>query len=105
MAHNGLGDAMQAFTLTVNQAPAVTGPAVAAFRVGAAKSVVVAASGFPTPTLATGDVPDGVTLTDNHDGTATLGGTPAPGPGVARRSRSPPPTASRRTRRRPSRRR
>jgi hypothetical protein len=40
----------------------------------------VTATGHPTPTLTrTGVLPNGVTFTDNGDGTASLTGTPAPG--------------------------
>src|SRR5207237_7254060 len=75
-------DATQTFTLTVNEAPAVTSPGAATFTVGSAESFIVAATGFPIPALtATGDLPDGVTFTDNRNGTATLAGTPAAGTG------------------------
>jgi hypothetical protein len=41
---------------------------------------VVTTTGFPAPSLSeAGILPAGVTLTDNGDGTATLGGTPAAG--------------------------
>lgn len=54
--------------------------ASAAFTVGAAGSFTVRASGQPTPALSeTGALPSGVTFVDNHNGTATLAGTPASG--------------------------
>src|SRR5207248_2636983 len=70
------------FTLTVNEAPAVTSPGAATFTVGSAESFIVAATGFPIPALtATGALPDGVPFTDHRNGTATLAGTPAAGTG------------------------
>ena len=40
---------------------------------------VTTAYGYPVPTIATSSaLPGGVTLTDNHDGTASLAGTPGP---------------------------
>ena len=41
----------QTFTLTVNQAPAITSAASATFTVGKGGIFTVTASGFPTPTL------------------------------------------------------
>ncbi|MCC7181484.1 MAG: VCBS repeat-containing protein [Acidobacteria bacterium] len=80
-ASNGVGTpAMQNFTLTVNQPAAITSPASTAFTVGSAGGFTLTSTGFPVPALsASGALPGGVTFTDNGDGTATLGGTPAPG--------------------------
>ena len=51
-AANGvLPDGTQAFTLTVNQAPAITSAASATFTVGAAGIFTVTTTGFPAPTL------------------------------------------------------
>src|SRR5882724_5824645 len=76
-AHNGSGaDATQTFTLTVNQAPAITSATATSFSVSALGSFTVTATGFPKPALAeTGALPSGVTFVDNGNGTATLGGT------------------------------
>ena len=62
-------------------APTLNGPDHALFIVGTANSVGFTYTGVPKPTLSTtGDaLPSGVTLTDNNDGTATLGGTAAAG--------------------------
>jgi hypothetical protein len=75
----------QAFTLTVNQAPAVTSANTVNFRVSVAGSFTVTTSGFPVPTIARGGValPNGVTFVDNGNGTGTLAGTPAAGTGGA----------------------
>jgi large repetitive protein len=78
-AENGITPpATQSFTLTVEEAPAFTSADAATFTVGAAGSFTVTASGFPAPTLSeSGTLPEGVTLVDHHNGTATLAGTPA----------------------------
>ena len=78
-ATNTIGmPATQSFTLTVGQAPAITSAATATATVGTALSFAVTTSGTPVPHLAeTGSLPSGVSLVDNGNGTATLGGTPA----------------------------
>ncbi len=75
-------NATQSFTLTVDQAPAITSGAGTTFTTGTAGSFTVTGTGFPTPSYSEfGNLPSGVTLVDNHDGTATLSGTPAAGTG------------------------
>lgn len=70
----------QAFTLTVQQPPAITSSASTAFSVGASRSFTVTATGFPTPTVSvSGTLPAGVTFTSGANGTGTLSGTPATG--------------------------
>lgn len=70
--------ANQTFTITVGQPPAITSANSAAFTVGQAGTFTVTTTGAPPPTLAqTGTLPNGVTFTDNGDGTATLSGAPA----------------------------
>jgi hypothetical protein len=80
-AHNSIGtDATQAFTLTVNQGPAITSANATTFRIGTAGTFTVTTTGVPTPTLIeTGALPSGVTFADNGNGTGTLSGTPAAG--------------------------
>jgi hypothetical protein len=84
-ATNGASDtATQEFTLTVGEAPAITSAAAATFTTGQAGSFTLTSSGFPTPALSARGalpLPDGVSYTDNGDGTATLAGTPAAGTG------------------------
>lgn len=81
-AVNSASSATQDFTLTINAAPTAVAPAFtsvasATFTVGQTDSFLVLTTGFPTPTLSfTGTLPAGVTLEDNGDGTASLGGTP-----------------------------
>ncbi len=79
-ATNGVGtDATQSFTLTVNQAPAITSADKATFTTGAAGSFTVVATGYPAPTfsLSSGTLPSGVTLSSG----GVLSGTPANGTG------------------------
>ena len=78
-AHNGINpDAVQSFTLTVDQAPAITSAASTTFSAGTPGSFTVTTTGFPVPGLAeSGALPTGVTFTDNHNGTGTLAGTPS----------------------------
>lgn len=74
-ASNGVTpNAVQSFTLTVDQPPAITSAASATFTVGAAGSFTVTATGYPSPTLSeTGTLPGGVTFTAS---TGVLSGTP-----------------------------
>jgi hypothetical protein len=80
-ASNGvLPNASQSFTLTVQQAPAITSANSTMFVVGASGSFTVTATGVPTPTITLGGtLPSGITFSDNGNGTATLAGTPASG--------------------------
>ncbi len=78
-AANGPNPAMQNFTLTVNEAPAITSANGAAFTVGTNGSFTVMRTGFPAPTLMrSGTLPTGVMF---DTGTGVLSGTPAPGRG------------------------
>jgi hypothetical protein len=81
-ANNGVSpNGSQSFTLTVNQAPAITSTNGVAFTETLAGSFTITTTGFPTGNsmaiTETGSLPSGVTFTNNHDGTATLAGTPA----------------------------
>jgi hypothetical protein len=78
-ASNGtLPNATQPFTLTVDQAPAITSAPGVTFTVGTAGSFTVQTTGFPTaPTITgSGSLPGGVTFVNNGNGTATLSGNP-----------------------------
>ncbi|MGH7748088.1 MAG: putative Ig domain-containing protein, partial [Candidatus Dormibacteria bacterium] len=79
-AHNAIGsDSVQNFTLTVNEAPAITSDTSTSFLVGSAGSFTVTAGGFPAPTLSespSDTLPGGVTF-DPSSG--LLSGTPDPG--------------------------
>ena len=81
-ASNGVGsDAVQDFTLTVDQAPTVSSDDSTSFSVGQQSSFTVTTTGYPTPSLSDGAavLPDGVSFTDNGDGTATISGVPSAG--------------------------
>jgi hypothetical protein len=80
-AANGVSpNATQSFTLTVDGPPAITSGASTTFAEGSAGTFTVTTSGLPDPALSeTGNLPSGVTFTDNGDGTATLAGTPDAG--------------------------
>jgi Ca2+-binding RTX toxin-like protein len=82
-ATGGGGTVNQSFVLTVNPAPpaSISSATSTTFTVGTAGTFSVTTSGFSsTPTITdTGALPSGVTLTDNHNGTATLAGTPGAG--------------------------
>jgi hypothetical protein len=82
-ANNGVTpNATQTFTLTVDQAPAITSGNNATFKVGVVGSFSVTTTGYPIVAISsTGSLPGGVTLTDNGNGTATLAGTPPAGSG------------------------
>ena len=63
----------QAFTLNVQQPPAITSAASTTFTVGTPGTFTVTTTGFPTPTVSqTGTLPTGVTFTP---ATRVLGGT------------------------------
>ena len=78
-ASNGIGsNAMQSFTLTVNQPAAITSANSTTFVVGTNGTFTVTASGFPASTFSqTGALPSGVTLS----AAGVLSGTPAAGTG------------------------
>ena len=78
-ANGTLPNATQSFTLTVDQAPAITSVSGVTFTVGTAGTFTVQATGFPTPPTITrsGTLPANVTFLNNGNGTATLSGTPS----------------------------
>ena len=69
----------QSLTVSVQQAPAFSSTGGATFQTGTSGTFTVTATGRPAPdpiTL-TGTLPSGVAFTDNHNGTATIAGTPS----------------------------
>jgi hypothetical protein len=83
-ASNGvLPNAVQNFTLTVNQGVAITSANATTFTVGAAGTFSVTTTSSPAAgtITATGTLPAGVTFTNNGNGTASLAGTPGAGTG------------------------
>ena len=77
-AQNGVApNATQAFTLTVDQAAAISSANTTTFSVGVAGAFTVTATGVPAPTISeSGTLPSGVTFNPN---TQVLSGTPAAG--------------------------
>ncbi len=75
-AANTSGTATQPFTLTVDQAPAITSAAAATATHGKAFSFTFTAAGYPLPHITDGVGVRGLTFTGNGNGTATLSGTP-----------------------------
>ncbi|HZZ80259.1 MAG TPA: putative Ig domain-containing protein, partial [Gemmataceae bacterium] len=79
-AHDGISpDVVQTFTLTVIDPPTITSASQYAFTVGSAGTFTFqTTAGLPAATTLalTGSLPAGLTFVDNHNGTATLKGTP-----------------------------
>ena len=74
------GTVGQTLTVAVQQAPAITSGTSATFTTGTAGTFSVVTTGFPAAAITeSGALPSGITLTDNGNGTATLGGTAASG--------------------------
>jgi RHS repeat-associated protein len=70
----------QTFALTVDEAPSITSAAHASFTIGRSGTFTITTSGFPAASLTlTGSLPNGVTFTNNGNGTATLTGIPQAG--------------------------
>jgi len=90
-ASNGVGSsATQAFTLTVDQAPAITSASSKTFTSGTAGSFTVTTSGTPAPALSdsspvggctASSLPLGLSFADNGNGTATIAATASAIPG------------------------
>jgi hypothetical protein len=85
-AHNGVGsDAVQNFSLTVNQPPAFTSADHTTFTTSQSGTFSITTSAGTPPGTDTvtedGKLPTGVTFTGGANGTATLAGIPAPGTG------------------------
>jgi hypothetical protein len=77
-----LGDGAVSITYVQQTAPTITSGSSATFEVGKRGKFTIQSAGSPAAALVTGsNLPQGVTFTDNHDGTATLAGTPAAGTG------------------------
>ena len=76
-AKSSAGTTTQAFTLTITKAPVIKKIPNTTTSVGNNLSMTIKSSGYITPSLSeTGTLPDGVTFTNNGDGTATISGTP-----------------------------
>ena len=79
-AANGTGSGTEGSS--TGTLPTITSATNTTFTVGAAGAFTVTTAGTPAPSLTeAGALPTGVTLKDNGNGTATLGGTPVSGTG------------------------
>jgi hypothetical protein len=76
-ASNTAGTTTQSFTLTVDQAPAITSAAAATATHGKAFTFTFTAVGYPVPSVTHTGTVRGLTYSGNGNGTATLSGTPA----------------------------
>lgn len=77
-AKSAAGSTTQAFALTVTRAPEIKKISTKSARVGAPMVLTVTATGYPVPAFTeSGQLPNGLTFTDNGNGTATIAGTPA----------------------------
>ncbi|MFL6107345.1 MAG: beta strand repeat-containing protein [Marmoricola sp.] len=75
-------DATAPFTLTVNEAPGLTGPGAATFKVGtASQSGEYTATGFPVPTISATGLPSGLSVVSTGSGKAKISGSAANGTG------------------------
>ncbi len=69
-------------TNTTATTPSITTGSSASFSEGSPNTFTIHSTGTPTPGISeVGQLPSGVTLSDNGNGTATLSGTPSPGSG------------------------
>jgi uncharacterized repeat protein (TIGR01451 family) len=77
-ATNGAGVATQTLTLAFGSGsrPTFTSASSATATAGEPFSFTVSSSCNPTPSFTSSKLPKGLTLVDNHNGTATLSGTP-----------------------------
>jgi len=75
----GTSSASVDLTLTLGaSAPRITSPNAVTFKIGQPSNFTVTTTGSPTPSITeTAFLPAGISFVDNHDGTATLSGTPA----------------------------
>ena len=77
---NGIGAAQQAFTLTIDQPPAITTTRSATFRAGSRRTFTFRSIGFPAARLSErGHLPGGVRFVRERNGTAVLTGKAARG--------------------------
>jgi hypothetical protein len=75
-ATNAGGTGTQSFTLTVDQAPAITSASSATATHGKAFTFTFTSTGYPVPNVTHSGTVKGLTYTNEGNGTATLAGTP-----------------------------
>jgi streptogramin lyase/fibronectin type 3 domain-containing protein len=76
-AKNSLGTATQAFTFTITKSPIIKNIPNKTAYVGTPFTMTIKSTGYYTPSLTEDNqLPSGLSLTDNGNGTATIAGTP-----------------------------
>jgi len=81
-ADNGKNPATETFTITVAQTPAITSASSTAFQTESSGSFTITTTGTPAATISlSGQLPGGLSFSDNHDGTATISGSAVSGTG------------------------
>ncbi len=76
-ATNSVSTATQTLAIVVDAGPNFTSAASGTLIQGVPGSVTVTTGGYPAPSLGwSGSLPAGLSFTDNHNGTATIAGTP-----------------------------
>ncbi len=69
--------AIKQFTVSVDQAPAITGAGRAGLTLGQPGSITITSTGYPVPTVRVdGPLPGGLSVGDSAGGSMTIGGTP-----------------------------
>ncbi|MCL5256307.1 MAG: Ig-like domain-containing protein [Chloroflexi bacterium] len=82
-ASNSSGQDTHNFTFTVNEAPQITSASSVTFVIGQYNSFTVSTTGYPISAISsTLGEPLWMSIVDNHDGTATISGTPNEGAGI-----------------------
>lgn len=77
-ATNPSGSTTEQLTVIVDPVPTITSPSTAAFTVDDEVYFPLSASGSPAPALTeSGTLPEGLTFTDNGDGTGSISGSPS----------------------------
>ncbi|HVK36074.1 MAG TPA: hypothetical protein VM428_10480 [Microlunatus sp.] len=80
-AQNAAGASYERLTVTIQQAPAFRSRGPVTFVAGELATRVIRTVGFPAAGIGLeGELPAGLTFTDNGDGTASISGTPVDGP-------------------------
>jgi hypothetical protein len=80
-ARNAAGASYEQLTVTIQQPPGFTSRGPVTFVAGELTTEVIRTVGFPAAGIGLeGELPAGLTFTDNGDGTASISGTPVDGP-------------------------
>lgn len=81
-AKNNQGKVTQTFVLTITKAPLIKDVSGTSTTVDTPYDITIGTKGYTTPALSeSGNLPTGVTFTDNGNSTATIAGTPPTGSG------------------------